>query len=71
MTSPDESVRLCPYSDPALCRICVHDCNARELADLIGKLEEATLRVRLALVWALRRIASLSHNGLHGGPAQG
>ena len=59
MSSGFDDPRVCPYSDPALCRICSHDCHAEELADLIEKLEAAALRVRSALEEARRRIICL------------
>jgi hypothetical protein len=66
MSSSADDLKVCPYSYPALCRICARDCNARELAELIQKLEDATQRVRLALEEARQRIIAMSDDALQG-----
>jgi hypothetical protein len=66
MSSGVDDLNVCPYSGPALCRICVRECNARELADLIEKLEVVSLRLRLALEEARQRIIALTDDAPQG-----
>lgn len=59
MAATNDDRRVCPYSDPALCRVCYHDCNARELGALIEMLEAADTRLRKTLEEARKQLLRL------------